>query len=250
MVAAGHAGPAAHCTAAAAAACRLLLQVPSVLEGVPGAAPKLFVSNLEEEPLRGKALSFSSVAGSRGVSEKSVDTDVVVAEVAPQVLASLQAMLTELYIPLVASQQGGRPQAEAAKEDFIQVGAAREAAAGATYPAVRSSARCMMPVTLLLLLDPNRAYNTALCPYLHSLLPAGRHKVCLGPGRGRRCRRQRRRGAGAARASIHGGREQPPRRRRRPQVAHTGGWRPAAVGALCCSDERLVQHSGGGAEGR
>jgi hypothetical protein len=109
---------------------RLPLQVPSVLEGSPGAAPKLFVSNLEEEPLRGKALSFSCVAGSRGVSEKSVDTDVVVAEVAPQVLASLQAMLTELYIPLVASQQGGRLQAEAAKEEFIQVGAAGEPVVG------------------------------------------------------------------------------------------------------------------------
>ena len=109
---------------------RLPLQVPSVLEGSPAAAPKLFVSNLEEEPLRGKALSFSCVAGSRGVSEKSVDTDVVVAEVAPQVLASLQAMLTELYIPLVASQQGGRLQAEAAKEEFIQVGAAGEPVVG------------------------------------------------------------------------------------------------------------------------
>ena len=39
----------------------------------------------QTEPLRAKALAFSSVAGARGVQERSVDTDIVAAEVAPQV---------------------------------------------------------------------------------------------------------------------------------------------------------------------
>ncbi|PSC73956.1 flagellar outer dynein arm heavy chain gamma [Micractinium conductrix] len=95
-------------------------QVPAVLDGRPNAAPQLYVSTLETEPLRGKALSFSSVAGPRGVQERSVEIDVLVAEVGPQVLASLQALLADLYIPLVAGQQAVRRQAQSAKDDFVQ----------------------------------------------------------------------------------------------------------------------------------
>jgi len=85
-------------------------------------APPPPCSNLPQtEPLRSKALSFTSVAGARGVQERSVDTDVLVAEVAPQVLANLQALLAELYIPLVSAQQPARRQAESAKDEFVQV---------------------------------------------------------------------------------------------------------------------------------
>ena len=77
----------------------------------------------QTEPLTSKALTFLSVAGERGVQEKSVDTDVVAAEVSPQVLSNLQALLANLFIPLVANQPPGRRQAESAKEEFIKVGA-------------------------------------------------------------------------------------------------------------------------------
>lgn len=53
-----------------------------------------------------------------------METDILVAEVAPQVLNHLQALLSDLYIPLVAGQQPGRRQAESAKEEFVQVGMA------------------------------------------------------------------------------------------------------------------------------
>ncbi|KAL4452763.1 hypothetical protein ABPG75_008425, partial [Micractinium tetrahymenae] len=95
-------------------------QVPAVLEGKSKAAPQLYVSSLETEPLRSKALSFSSAAGARGVQERSVEGDVLVAEVAPQVLSHLQALLADLFIPLVAVQQPARRQAESAKDEFVQ----------------------------------------------------------------------------------------------------------------------------------
>lgn len=93
--------------------------LPPPLNRLPTPHP---TTPLQEEPLRSKALTFSSVAGARGVQEKSVETDVVVAEVAPQVLASLQALLSDLFIPLLATQQPARRQAESAKDEFIQVG--------------------------------------------------------------------------------------------------------------------------------
>lgn len=118
-----------------------------------------FCRPCQTEPLHAKALAFSSVAGARGVQERSMDTDIVAAEVAPQVrcragavwvrllcgcrsrsrrsrcpsdlgrlllslsqvLANLQALLSDLFIPLVAAQQPTRQAAESAKDEFIQV---------------------------------------------------------------------------------------------------------------------------------
>ena len=106
-------------------------QVPSVLEGRRDAAPQLYVApDLAAEPLRSKALAFTSLAGARGVQEKSVDSDVLFTEVAPQVLASLQALLSQLVIPMVAG--GGQvtagsknavppKQAESIRREFVQV---------------------------------------------------------------------------------------------------------------------------------
>lgn len=59
-----------------------------------------------------------------------MESEVLVAEVAPQVLSQLQALLAELYIPLVASQQPARRQAESAKDEFVQVGRRRMYATG------------------------------------------------------------------------------------------------------------------------
>lgn len=94
---------------------------PSVGTAKPKPQPPLPPTPAQTEPLRSKALSFSAVAGSRGVQEKSVDTDVVAAEVAPELLANLQALLSDLFIPLVAAQQPSRRAAESAKDEFVQV---------------------------------------------------------------------------------------------------------------------------------
>lgn len=59
-----------------------------------------------------------------------MDTDVVAAEVAPEVLANLQALLADLFIPLVAAQQAGRAAAESAKDEFVQVRRCRADASG------------------------------------------------------------------------------------------------------------------------
>ncbi len=59
-----------------------------------------------------------------------MESEVLVAEVAPQVLIQLQALLAELYIPLVASQQPARRQAESAKDEFVQVGRGQGYATG------------------------------------------------------------------------------------------------------------------------
>lgn len=55
------------------------------------------------------------------MQERSVESDVLVAEVAPQVLSHLHALLADLYIPLVAGQQPACRQAESAKDEFVQV---------------------------------------------------------------------------------------------------------------------------------
>ena len=124
-------------------------QVPSVLEGRRDAAPQLYVApDLAAEPLRSKALAFTSLAGARGVQEKSVDSDVLFTEVAPQVLASLQALLSQLVIPMVAgggqvtaaSKVAVQPQhAESARREFVQVRCRQVARLPAVY-LVRCSA--------------------------------------------------------------------------------------------------------------
>ena len=75
----------------------------------------------QSEPLRAKALTFSSVAGARGVQEKSVESDVLAAEVVPEVLPQLRALLADLFVPLVAAQPAPpRKAAESAKDEFVQ----------------------------------------------------------------------------------------------------------------------------------
>ena len=128
----------------------------------PPVAPLSLPPACQTEPLQAKALAFSSVAGTRGVQERSMDTDIVAAEVAPQVrgsaaagrplllaraavcrsrpstalklscrfplpqvLANLQVLLSDLFIPLVAAQQPTRQAAGSAKDEFIQVRSSR-----------------------------------------------------------------------------------------------------------------------------
>lgn len=104
--------------------------LPSAPVSLPFQHPACTFARPQTEPLRSKALSFTSTAGTRGVQERSVESDVLVAEVAPQVLSHLQALLAELYIPLVASQQPARRQAESAKDEFVQVGPGWRAVCG------------------------------------------------------------------------------------------------------------------------
>lgn len=60
-----------------------------------------------------------------------MDTDVLASEVAPEVLPHLQALLADLYIPLVAAQAAPqRRAAESAKDEFVQVGAGARWAQG------------------------------------------------------------------------------------------------------------------------
>lgn len=171
---------------------------------------------LQTEPLRSKALTFTSVAGARGVQERSVDTDVLVAEVAPQVLANLQALLAELYIPLVSAQQPARRQAESAKDEFVQVRGGCWCYVGAGPAWVLGFARdclCMCRLSCGSMLNVDAAEQ---CLFIrHTGYPAlgmfeltqpasapapsprclplrpGRHQVCVSAGRGdsyhRRC---------------------------------------------------------------
>lgn len=74
---------------------------------------------VQVEALTGKALCLSKV-GSKGVQEKSIETDVVALELAPQVLSHLRALIADLYIPVVESQEMQRRGSEA-KEEFLQV---------------------------------------------------------------------------------------------------------------------------------
>lgn len=61
--------------------------------------------------------------------EKTVEAELLAAEVAPQVLGSLRALLAELYMPMLASQDaaaaaaGGRQPAGSAarKQELLQV---------------------------------------------------------------------------------------------------------------------------------
>lgn len=54
--------------------------------------------------------------------EKSVESDLVAAEVSPEVLANLQALIVDLYLPLLENQEPAAAVAEGAKEEFVQVG--------------------------------------------------------------------------------------------------------------------------------
>lgn len=64
------------------------------------AGPNPYILPVQAEPLRAKALAFSSVAGARGVQERSVDTDIVAAEVAPQVCSGACCALCWLALLL------------------------------------------------------------------------------------------------------------------------------------------------------
>ena len=83
------------------------------------------------------------------MQERSVEIDVLVAEVGPQVLASLQALLADLYIPLVAGQQAVRRQAQSAKDDFVQVGAGAGTAAGCACSGTSACAAAALKAGLL-----------------------------------------------------------------------------------------------------
>ena len=74
---------------------------------------------MQTEGLSNKALCLSK-AGSKAVQEKSTDTDIAALEIAPQLLSNLRALITELYIPVVESQEQQRRASEA-KEEFLQV---------------------------------------------------------------------------------------------------------------------------------
>ena len=55
--------------------------------------------------------------------EKTVEAELLAAEVAPQVLGSLRALLAELYMPMLASQDSGKQPAGSAsgKQELLQV---------------------------------------------------------------------------------------------------------------------------------
>ncbi len=74
---------------------------------------------LQTEGLTSKALCLSK-AGSKAVQEKSIETDVVTLEIAPQLLSNLRALIADLYIPVVESQDM-QQRASDAKEEFLQV---------------------------------------------------------------------------------------------------------------------------------
>eukprot|EP00887_Chlorella_sp_A99_P001633 scaffold8.g1633.t1 len=141
------------------------------------AAPQLYVADLEVggpgdrgalepvEPLRSKALCLSR-AGAKGVQERSVEGDLVVAEVSPQVLANLQALVADLYLPLLEeSQDLASAAVQGAKQEFVQSATKLAAVLQEAASSLGSSAGLAPPEpALLAALDPrggSRAFAKA-----------------------------------------------------------------------------------------
>ena len=96
---------------------------------VPGAPKKLFLTSGEVDSLREHALYFIRV-NPKGVTEKTVEQDVMAGEVRGGALASFRALVSNLFVPVLAKQHlsvWGKNTEEGAQE-FVH-GAAKFGAA-------------------------------------------------------------------------------------------------------------------------
>jgi dynein heavy chain len=84
-----------------------------------GSAKKLFVTSGELDRLREHAVYFVRT-NPRGVSDKSVEQDVMAGEVRGSVLDSFRALVTNLYVPILQSQTNWGKNTEENTTEFVQ----------------------------------------------------------------------------------------------------------------------------------